>query len=131
MTLLAELEAQGKERGDTFRANQTRMQEIGDADQAAQEAIVDIRVKLQRLSDLQKREGELKSGRGRGARRRIAARCGARPAATPRSATLDGEAFAADLRAQIAALDAQRAALGYDSDRHSAARQSLETLPRI
>ena len=41
--------------------------------------------------------------------------------------TLEGEAFAADLRAQIAALDGQRAALGYDSDLHSAARQGLET----
>ena len=38
------------------------MKAIAEETKAAQEAIVDIRVRLQRLSDLQKREGELKSG---------------------------------------------------------------------
>src|SRR6185369_8758614 len=80
---------------------------------------------LQRLSDLQKREGELKSGmvKARAAELDLDTVRARRDAAL---ATLGGEAFAADLRAQMAAVDAQRAALGYDSDRHSAARQGLE-----
>ncbi len=126
VTLLADLEAQGKEWGDSFRANTTRSREIGEETKQRQEAMVDIRVKVQRLSDLQKREGELKSGvkRARDAELQLDA---VRARIDAARATLEGEAFAADLRAQIAGLDAQRSALGYDSDRHSAARQSLET----
>ena len=45
------------------------------------------------------------------------------------SAILGGELFAAEVRAEIAALDDERAALGYDSQQHSAARQQLETFP--
>jgi len=125
-TLQAELEAQGKERGDTYRANQTRVKEIAGETKQRQTAIVDIRVKLQRLADLQKREGELKSGvkKAQDAELQLgevrARLDGARE-------TLRGEAFASEVRVQIAAVEAQRSALGYDSDRHSAARQGLET----
>ncbi len=125
VTLLTELEGQGKERGDTFRANQGRMKAIADESREVQDAVVEMRVQLQRLADLQKREGELKSGvvKAQSAELQLDAVRARRDAA---AATLVGEAFAADLRAQIAGVDAQRAALGYDSDRHSAARQGLE-----
>ena len=124
-SLLAELEAQGKERGDAFRANGARVREIGELAKQRQEQIVDFRVRLQRLADLQKREGELKSGvlKARDAElqlNEVQARLGAA------QATLAEEQFAADVRAQIAGLNDQQAALGYDGNLHSAARQGLE-----
>ena len=126
VALLEDLQTQGTARGDTYRANQTRMKEITAESKAVQESITDVKVKLQRLPDLQKKEGELKSGvdNARAAELQLHEVRARRDAA---QATLDGEAFAADVRTQIAALDGQRAALGYDSDQHSAARQGLET----
>ncbi len=126
-TLLAELQTQGEERGNTYRTNQARIAEITTEIKTAQSTIADVRVRLQRLVDLQTREGELKSGvkQARDAELQLDA---VRARLDAAQVTLDGEDFAADLRSQIAALDAQRTALGYDSDLHSAARQSLETL---
>ncbi len=126
LSLLAELQEQGTTRGDTYRANQARMKAITGESKTVQDAITDVKVKLQRLPDLQKKEGELKSGvdNARAAELQLHEVRAQRDAAQQ---TLDGEAFATDVRAQIAALDGQRAALGYDSDQHSAARQGLTT----
>ncbi len=126
ITLLDELQLVGKERGDTFRANQTRVKAIADETKAKQDAIVDIRVKLQRLADLQKREGELKSGVKKAQDAELQLDAFRARLDTARE-TLESEGFAPELRTQIASVDAQRSALGYDSDRHSAARQGLET----
>src|SRR5262249_32217284 len=102
VTLLDELQGIGKERGDTFRANQARMKAIADETKARQDAIVDIRVKLQRLADLQKREGELKSGvkKAQDAELQLGA---VRARLDAARETLESEAFAPDLRTQIAA----------------------------
>ena len=126
VTLLAELNVQGKEHGDTFRANQIRVKAIADETKVKNDAIVDIRVRLQRMADLQKREGELKSGvrKAQDAELQLGEVLARLDAARE---TLNGEAFAPEVRVQIAAVEAQRSALGYDSDRHSAARQGLET----
>ena len=126
LTLLEELQAQGTDRGNGYRDNQARMSAIAEETKTAQEAIVDIRVRLQRLSDLQKRAGELKSGveKAHAAEIQLDAVLARLDAAR---STLEGEAFAADLRAQLDALDGQRAALGYDSDLHNAARQDVDT----
>ncbi|MBE2183691.1 MAG: SMC family ATPase [Anaerolineae bacterium] len=43
------------------------------------------------------------------------------------AATLESEYFGTELRAQIAALDAEHDGLGYDSARHNAARESLKS----
>ncbi|MEP7291288.1 MAG: SMC family ATPase [Chloroflexota bacterium] len=125
-TLLEQLKLQGKDRGDTWRANGVRVKEIVVESKQHQDSIVSHRVQLQRLSDLQKREGELKSGikKARDAELQVGEVSARLDAA---QATLDGEAFASDLRVQLHLLEDQRAALGYDSDRHSAARQGLET----
>ena len=124
--LLDQLRRQGKERGDLWRANGVRVREIADLSRQRESLIVDMRVKLQRLSDMQKREGELKSGvqKARDAELQLDE---VRARLMAAQETLNGEAFANDLRAQIALLDEARSALGYDSDLHSAARQSLET----
>lgn len=126
LELLTELEGQGKEHGDTFRANSARVREIGDEAKQRQDAIVELRVRLQRLSDLQKQEGELKSGvkKARDAELQLDE---VRVRLDSARSTLEGEQFAADLRAQISLLDEEQGALGYDGDLHSAARQGLET----
>jgi exonuclease SbcC len=125
LKMLAELEGEGKVHGDTFRSNQTRMKLIVDETRTRQDALTDIRVKLQRLADLQKREGELSSGvkKAQEAELQLDEE---RANLDAVRATLEGEAFAGDLRAQIAAMDEERAALGYDGDLHSAAREGLK-----
>ncbi|HVU13918.1 MAG TPA: SbcC/MukB-like Walker B domain-containing protein, partial [Phototrophicaceae bacterium] len=126
VTLLAELEAQGKEHGDTFRANEARKKEIAAETRQRQEAVVEIRVRLQRRDELKQKEGKLRAGveKAREAELQLEETRAKRDAA---QAVLEGDSFAAEPRAQIAALDAERAALGYDSSQHTAARQSLAT----
>ncbi|MFN8563201.1 MAG: SMC family ATPase [Anaerolineae bacterium] len=127
VSLLAELQAQGEERGNAFRTNQARIAEINGEIKTMQGAVTDVRVRLQRLADLKGRAGQLRAGvdAAHDAELQLHAVHARLDAAR---ATLDGGEFASDLRAQITALDARRSALGYDSDLHSAARQSLETL---
>lgn len=125
VTLLAELQEQGIERRGIVDGNSARLKTIDLETKQRQDMLVEIRVSLQRLADLQKREGELKSGVAKAHDAELQlSEVRARRDAT--AATLDEDAFAPDLRAQIAGIDAQRAALGYDSDRHSAARQEVE-----
>lgn len=126
IALLEQLRGQGKERGDLWRANGIRVKEIGDLTKQRENLIVEMRVRLQRLSEMQKREGELKSGvqKARDAELQLDE---VRAQLAAAQDTLDGEAFASDLRAQIALLNETGSALGYDSERHSAARQGLET----
>lgn len=126
LELLTELEGQGKEHGDTFRANSARVREISDEAKQRQDAIVELRVRLQRLSDLQKQEGELKSGvkKARDAELQLDE---VQVRLDSARSTLEGEQFASDLRAQIGLLNEAQGALGYDGDLHSAARQGLET----
>jgi DNA repair protein SbcC/Rad50 len=126
LVLLDQLGVQGRERGDAFRNNQARMKVIADDTKVAQESLVDIRVKLQRLSDLKGRAGQLRAGIDAAQEAELQLDL-VRARLIAAQDTLNGEAFANDLRAQISLLDEARSALGYDSDLHTAARQGLET----
>ncbi|MCC6805763.1 MAG: SMC family ATPase [Anaerolineae bacterium] len=126
-TLLAELQAQGTGHGDRFRTNKTRTDEIAVEIKITQDTLTNIRVRLQHLADLKGQAGEFRAGvdAAHDAELQLHA---VRARLDAARATLDSEDFAADLRAQIAALDAQRNSLGYDGELHNAARQSLQTL---
>ncbi len=126
LQLIDELQAQGTERGDLFRANEARKKVVSAETKQHQAAIVDIRVQLQQRDELKQREGTLRAGveKAREAELQLEEVQAQRAAV---SAVLGGELFAAEVRAEIAALDDERAALGYDSQQHSAARQELET----
>lgn len=124
--LLEELLAEGTQRGDTYRANQTRMTEIAALIKTNEDQIVEIRVRQQRAGDLRQQAGELQAGvdASNDAKLELTQLEAQRDAVQAR---LDAEDYAHELRAEIATLDEERAALGYDKDQHSTVRRDLQT----
>jgi exonuclease SbcC len=121
---IADLTARGKDLGDRYRANQAFLREAEQqiaqyASQAAELAVAE----QQRLSQAQvlaQLQARLKQ-----AQQEISAwEAAGAPRLAEVSAQLDGEQFNPQARAQLAAVDAELAALGYDAAAHDAARRS-------
>lgn len=124
--LIAQLTDEGKQRGDAFRANQTRLDAISADLGAHRAAIRNLDLELKRLSPLTERMGVLQAqmdAANDAALRLEKERAGLKALET----VLENETFAEDLRGQLRALTAQRDALGYDRQSHTAAREQLST----
>jgi exonuclease SbcC len=126
LALIDELQVQGKDKGDTYRANQSHMDAMTAELAQHKESITDLNIELRRKAALKEHAAVLNAA--------IAEADTAQAQLDELRANmiavqhlLDEESFAGDVRAQLDALDQERAALGYDSNRHNAARQSLQT----
>jgi exonuclease SbcC len=124
--LLRELEAEGKPKGDAFRANAARIEVIVNTLAQRKESIVDLNLELKRLSALKERAAVLSAAIENAGQAQLQVE-ELRAQLAAAQTLLDTEAFAQDVRVQLAALNEERDALGYDSQRHTAARQSLQT----
>lgn len=125
--LLEEMQREGREKGDTYRANAARIREIDaeakrlEEDIRAGEALLEELPHLgqepaalaERIRAGQEAEQELETARA--ARDRIAA-------------TLAAEDYAPEARAALEEVRAQEAALGYDTAAHEEARQAVREL---
>lgn len=123
--LLAELEAEGKQRGDTYRANEARYKGLVDEVAQLKRRVSDLTLELKRLPGRRDQAAALKAqiDARNEAERRLAEQQGKLDSARQ---TLAAEQYGEQIRAEIAALDEKRNALDYDKDRHTAARQQLE-----
>lgn len=124
LAMLGQLEAEGKAKGDRFRANKAeretlersltdfglRLNRSAQAEQNRQAAFAAVTRLTERLDSLQKLAAEWQSA---GA---------ARLAEVER--LLENEAYALEARRQLAEIEAQLKTLGYDSAAHEAARQA-------
>jgi exonuclease SbcC len=126
LELLEQLQAQGKNWGDTFRANTARMETIVRALTEHKAQVQTFTVELKRLATLKERAAALQTSMdaANDARTRMSE---AQARLNAVEARLNADDFAHDLRTEIAALDEARTALGYDSAAHNAARQQLQT----
>lgn len=124
LAILGQLEAEGKAKGDRFRANKAeretleraftdfglRLNRSAQAEQNRQAAFAAVTRLTERLDSLQKLAAEWQS------------------AGAPRLAEverlLENEAYALEARRQLAEIEAQLKTLGYDSAVHEAARQA-------
>lgn len=125
LALITEVEAEGKQRGDVWRGNKARIESIVSDVSRHKSSISDMATELKRLQPLLERAGVLQAGvdaAANAAARLEAAR--SRVDIVYRQLELDE--FAPDIRQQLSQVREQRAALGYDSDRHSAARRDLQ-----
>ncbi|MFN8530705.1 MAG: SMC family ATPase [Anaerolineae bacterium] len=124
--LIEEITIEGKPRGDQFRTNKTRLDEIGGASQERKKQIAELELHVRKLDALREHAARLQKAvddareatielNDADARREIV------------RDMLEREAFAVDLRGQLTELDLLREAVGYDSDRHTAAQQQLQT----
>lgn len=124
LSLLDDLRAQGRAKGDEYRANETRIQTIAAEISAATEARRQLDTDIRRAGQLRERASALKQGLDDAS----AARLRADAIEAQRAAILDqlaAEAYGAQLRARIAEAEAERDALGYDETRHTASRQTV------
>ncbi|MEO1441271.1 MAG: SMC family ATPase, partial [Chloroflexota bacterium] len=123
--LLAELNAEGKTRGDTYRANAARMDEIDAEQKALAVSLKTLKDAVAELPRLRERAGELQAKRkaAADAQRTLKDRQQRLDEVTR---TLTEEDYAQPIREQLVMLQAEKDALGYDGDAykaHSAAMQ--------
>ncbi|MEO0562482.1 MAG: SMC family ATPase, partial [Chloroflexota bacterium] len=125
-TILAELQEEGTGYGDTYRANNERLNEITAERKTHKATIEAIAVEIQRLPALQSKAGQLgqQVETANAAQAERAERQGRLDALNE---TLEKEDFGTDIRTAIAELEAQRDALGYDQQTHDGHTATLKT----
>ncbi len=124
--ILDDLKVQGRERGDLYRTNQSRTGDIVKELSTYAARVKDLSQDLLRLDALRKRSANLQAAvdHASDAAGRLAEQQARLDAVM---AQLNEQKFGARIRRQIADLDAQRDALGYDSQQHNTAREQLKT----
>lgn len=125
MALMDELQVEGKDKGDTYRANQSHMDAMIAELAQRKESITDLNIELRRIGALKEHAARLSAAIETADSAQVQLD-EMRANMTAVQQVLDEGSFAADVRAQLDALDEQRAALGYDSERHTSARESLQ-----
>ncbi|MFC1975919.1 AAA family ATPase [Chloroflexota bacterium] len=125
--VLAQFQADGKEKGDTFRANQTRLHEISGQQDALQKRVAEAERKLRRLAGAQGKVARLNQ-----AVTEAEAVAGDLAQAQAQQAELqkrlDNQEFAAEVVAALDEVKAELATLGYDEAAHQQARAEVERL---
>ncbi len=123
--LIARLEREGAEKGDTWRANKAQEQEITAALEDVQQALEGVQETLRGLPALRLREAQLvaQMTASQEAEARLAQYEKEREALQAR---INEEDYAGDERARLAELDGQLTALGYDKGEHEAARADVK-----
>lgn len=123
--LVEQLSAEGTTRGDTYRANETRVKTIDDDLVAYKARTSDLDIALKRLQPLIERAGVLQAqvDSASEAESRVHQEHAGLDAVQK---MLDDGAFAQDVRQQLAALDTQRQAIGYDRESHDTAQEQLQ-----
>jgi exonuclease SbcC len=125
-SLIDQLQIEGTGKGETFRANAARVEEIENLLKSHRSEIVEAERELRRLAALKERGAVLQAAieTAQTAERDLIEQ---QAQLNELQHQLDDELFGADLREQMAALDAQRAELGYDSTLHNSAREDIDT----
>ncbi len=122
--VLAEVAAEGKKRGDTYRANEARREQIEEERKAGEAELKRLEVELRSLKDLRDRAARLEAAL-EAAQNATDALRDERLALESVEATLAAQEFAQELLAQRRQVQAQIDALGYDHEAHTAARETL------
>ena len=118
-----DLTARGKEMGDRYRANQTFLREAEQQmDQYSSQAAALAAVEQQRLAQAQAL-AQIKARLEQTQQNMTGWETTGAPRLAEVSVLLDGELFAPQIRAQLADVDTELAALGYDAVAHDAARR--------
>jgi exonuclease SbcC len=122
--LLADLQAEGTERGDTYRANEARRKENEAIIKAHRAEIEEIEGELSRLLALRERAGKLEARveEAQFAADRIQAELSELQVV---QMMLESGEYAQELQVQRETIQDEIDALGYDSDAHTAARETL------
>jgi len=124
LRLIEQLQQEGKQKGDTYRANRARLEEISVERARLETEMAQGEERLRELPRME-REAAALAERIRVAEEAARALKGAQAELKRLEADLAAEAYAAEAREELTAVLAQAAALGYDADAHEAARRTV------
>lgn len=124
--MLAALQAEGTQYGDTFRANVERLKVIEGEQVTLKRQLDDYANALKQLPRLQKRLGELQAQAAAASEAQAELTDAQAQLATLETALNTGD-YATEIQTQLAELEAQRVALGYDESHHSEQTQRFKT----
>jgi len=127
LRLLEEMQREGREKGDTYRANAARLKELGEE---IKQLEAEVRANEASLQELPRLEGEVAAlaeriRAGQEAEQELEA---ARAEHDRIAATLAAEDYAHAERAALEEVRAQETALGYDAVAHEEARRAVREL---
>ncbi|HPH96214.1 MAG TPA: SMC family ATPase [Anaerolineaceae bacterium] len=121
--LQEELNQAGQQRGDRYRANQARLGELQEQAKACEQALAALAAVENELRRQERAEGQLSLVMTQQRRTVEEWQAGGAPRLAELERRLAENAVEPEIQEQIAALDAQLLALGYDAAAHEAARQ--------
>ncbi|MBE2270906.1 MAG: SMC family ATPase, partial [Anaerolinea sp.] len=124
--MIADLEGVGKEKGDSYREAKARLEEIAATLTGKKDTFATLKTRTRGLAALEKQAGALSAG-VEAAQKAEILRAEKWAQLEAAQAELSAEAFAHGLRSQLAALIADRDALGYDSGAHNEIQARLQT----
>jgi len=125
--VLAQFQDEGKAKGNLFRNNRSRLAEIGQQQQALQQALVEADKRLQGLPRLQSSVAKLEQSLQE-AETAAAKLEAARLEQAKLQQRLDRQDFAVEVLAELADVEAELASLGYNKAAHEQARLEVERL---
>lgn len=125
--LAGQFQHEGASKGDTFRANRTRLGEIGDAQKNLQQAVAQAEKKLRDLPRTQSKVAQLEQSLAQ-AQESAGELEQARARQNELQQQLDSQSFAVEVVANLKEVEAELAALGYDKLAHEQARAQVEQL---
>ncbi len=127
LRLLEEMRREGREKGDTYRANAARMKEMEADARRLEREIGDAEARLEALPRLEQEAAALaeRIRAGQEAERELAS---AQAEHDRLAARLQAEDYAPEARAALKEIQAQEAALGYDAAAHEEARRAVREL---
>lgn len=124
--LVDQLNVEIEAKREVYAQNNQAIDDLKAEDQARRQRLDEIEPELRRLSPLRELVGRLEQ-QALQADEAAAELDDRRQRLEAVEADLRAESYAADVRADLAALDAERAALGYDDDAHQDARERLNS----
>ena len=122
--LIASLQQEGGAQGDRWRGNEQRMRALAAESEQRRARVAQLDDELRQLQPLLARAGEFQA-RADSAAEATERLHTKRAELTAVQQRLEAGDFGQELRAQLAALERSRQALGYDSAQHDATRQQL------
>jgi exonuclease SbcC len=124
LQLLDQFQAEGRARGDAYRANRDTSRALAERTQALEGQIAEGDRLLSELSALQRREAALVERIEQG-RQAVEALEGERENVVQIGRRLDAQEYAPQVRAQLAQVLTRAEELGYDAAAHDAARRAV------
>jgi len=125
--VLGQFQADGKAKGDLYRANKNRLADIAQQQQNTRKQLADAEKRLRKLGGAQRTVAQVEQAL-QDAQSAAEELKTAQAEQSALQASLDKQSFATDVLANLAEVEAELAELGYDKAAHQQARAQVQAL---